>query len=240
MRIFIFFQFNYILKFLFKNFGIQEINYLSKGFIGNRLFLFDLLSILISDFMKLIYIITILAALSFFSCGTSDNTSAKRIMPTKMQINTLKKVFDPASVRIFCDSLTFNVINSGNKILKLVIRSGNTSLDTVLLNTKNLNIGIEKNIIKADLDFDGNCEFIIPDKNSTKEGGVKHYYFMFEPESRKFIENKTLPAYISSFKLDVKNQRVKLYCPNQECFAYYKYNTEKKFELVQGEFKSVD
>jgi hypothetical protein len=190
--------------------------------------------------MKLIYILTIVAALSFFSCGTSDNSSAKRIMPTKMQINTSKKAFDPASVRIFCDSLSFSALNSGNKILKIVIKNGNSLLDTILLDAKKLTTGIEKNIIKADLNFDGNCEFIIPDMNSTKEGGIKHYYFIFEPESRKFVENKSLPAYISAFKLDVKNQRVKLYCPNQQCFAYYKYNTEKKFELVQGEFKSVD
>jgi hypothetical protein len=66
---------------------------------------------------------------------------------------------------------------------------------------------------------------------------MQHHYYIFDLELRKFIENFSLPPYIGGLKLDIKNQRLKLYCPGQECFAYYKYTTDKKFEKVQGEFK---
>jgi hypothetical protein len=153
------------------------------------------------------------------------------------EIVTTKQVFDPLLLKLVCDSLNFKVLPRGEIIGGLIVRNGIYSLDTLQLSLKRLPVGSENGIIKADLDFDGNCEFVIPDVNSKKNGGVRHYYYMFDNETRKFSENTSLPAWIGRFNLDIKNQRVKLYCPDDACFAYFKYTINKTFELVQGEFK---
>jgi hypothetical protein len=174
------------------------------------------------------------------SCGPSNNKRAKRISQTKMQIVTLRAAYDSTLFQIKLDSLNFKAIQAGNKLQKLIIINGILPIDTIDLKDKMLEATIVNDIEKADLDFDGNCEFIIPDKKTSKLGGMKHYYFIYDAVTKNYIENTSLPSIIHSFKLDIKNQRLKLYCPNEECFAYYKYNKEKKFELVQGEFRSVD
>jgi hypothetical protein len=174
------------------------------------------------------------------SCGSSKNKKAKRIAQTKMQIVTTKTAFDPEALKIVCDSVNFEIMGNDLKSQKLVIFNGILPIDTLIITKLKLEPGIENAIIKADLDFDGNCEFIIPDKKTTRSGSIKHYYFIYDTATKNYVENTTLPSYFSDFKLDIKNQRVKLYCPKEDCFAYFKYNAEKKFELVQGEFKSID
>jgi hypothetical protein len=175
-----------------------------------------------------------------FSFGCSEKYHSKKISIPDFKIATSKTAFDPASLKIICDSLYFTTITSGGKIQKLIISNGNHPFDTILIATKKLKAGAENEIIKADYTFDGFCEFIIPDRNTNKSDAFKHYYYVYDPEKKGYFENTTLPAYIGDFKLDIKNQRLKLYCPGQDCFAYFKYTVDKKFELVQGEFNSID
>jgi hypothetical protein len=188
-----------------------------------------------NNFFSLVLLILIVSA-----CGSSDNQRAKRILQTKIKISPTRTAFNPDSLKIICDSVNFLATGNDLKNQKLIIRNGNIPIDTMEFMKIKLTEGFESEFIKADLNFDGNCDFIVPDKNIKKGGCLKHYYFMYDTISQNFIENTTLPSFISSFKLDIKNQRVKLYCPMDDCFAYYKYNADKKFELVQGEFKSID
>jgi len=174
------------------------------------------------------------------ACGSSENPRAKRISQSKIQILATRTAFNPDSLKILCDSMNFRVQGKDFKSQKLIILNGNLPVDTLEFTKIKLEPGFETEFIKADLDFDGNCEFIVQDRKTTKKGSIKHYYFIYDATTKNYIENTTLPSYISSFKLDIKNQRVKLYCPIDECFACYKYNAEKKFDLVQGEFKSID
>jgi hypothetical protein len=185
---------------------------------------------------RLIFPLSVFVVL-FFSCGSSEKSNSRKISYPVIEIKTLKQAFDPASLKISCDSLKFTTVVTGGKIQKLIILNGLAPLDTIMLSSKKLVIDAEKDIIKADYNFDGFCEFFIPDRSLSKNGGLKYYYYVYDSEKQEFYENITLPAFIGEFKLDIKNQRLKLYCPGQECFAYYKYTTDKKFELVQGEFK---
>ncbi len=189
-------------------------------------------------FMNILkFLILQLFILVLISCGSSSNTKSRKILHNGLVYKSSKTIFDPASLKFNCDSLNFVAINSTAKIQKLIINNGSRPIDTLEIASKNFAPGTEKEIQKADLNFDGFCEFVIPDKKTTKNGGTKHYYFMYDIDKRQFVENTSLPAFISSLKLDIKNQRVKLYCPGEDCFAYYKYSVQKKFELVQGEFK---
>jgi hypothetical protein len=171
------------------------------------------------------------------SCSPDENLKSRRFNYISREIVTNRQAFDPLLLKIVCDSLNFKVLPKGEYIGRLIVYNGMYGTDTLQLSAKRLAAGTENGIIKADMDFDGNCEFVIPNENSTRNGGVRHYYYMYDPEIGKFKENTSLPAWISRFNLDIKNQRVKLYCPNDECFAYYKYTINKTFELVQGEFK---
>jgi hypothetical protein len=178
--------------------------------------------------------------LFLISCGSPENSKSKKLSYSNYEIKTSKTAFDPFVSGFKCDSLHLFPQPIKGNIQKVIVFNGILPLDTLLFDKFRLLIGEEKEIIRADLNFDGFCEFIFPDRKSVKKGAIKHYYFIFDTDKHKFIENTSLPAYIGGFKLDIKNQRVKLYCPDQVCFAYYKYSIEKKFELVQGEFKSVD
>jgi len=191
--------------------------------------------------MKLKNLIFVIVSISLIiACGSANKKRAKRINPSNMQINITKSAYNADLLKIICDSVGFELQGDDLKHQKLIVFNGILPIDTLSFLKFKLDKGSENEIIKADLDFDGNCEFIIPDKKNIKSGGTKHYYYMYDTATRNFMENTTLPSYIRSFKLDIKNQRVKLYCPNEDCFAYFKYNAEKTFELVQGEFKPVD
>jgi len=186
------------------------------------------------------FFILFLIASAFIACSSSENPRGKRISQSKIQIFATRTAFNPDSLKIVCDSVNFLVQGDDIKNQKLIVLNGNIPIDTLEFTKIKLEPGFESEFIKIDLDFDGNCEFIVQDKKTKKNSGIKHYYYIYDATTKKYIENTTLPSYISSFKLDIKNQRIKLYCPNDDCFAYYKYNAEKKFDLVQGEFKSVD
>ena len=123
-----------------------------------------------------------------------------------------------------------------NAIEKIIVKLGILTLDTVSITVGKIPIGAEKDAVITDYNFDGFCEFVVPDKNSAARGGMDYYYFLFDTISMHFVEIESLPKFIGNFKLDVKNQRVKIYCPDEACFAYYKYEN-KSFKLVQGEFK---
>jgi hypothetical protein len=185
-------------------------------------------------FKKVVFIafIVILA----YTCDSGSDTRAKKLQLSDSKEISLRKAFDPKITGFRCDSLQVLSIAIGNTIEKLIVKLGNQSLDTVSITTGKIPFGAEKDVVITDYNFDGFCEFVVPDKNSAARGGMDYYYFLFDTLSRNFIEIKSLPKFIGNFKLDVKNQRVKIYCPDDACFAYYKYEN-KAFKLVQGEFK---
>jgi hypothetical protein len=186
---------------------------------------------------KRLFILILVFAFAF-ACDDSGLNRAKKILVSNKEILTSKKLYDPSAMLITCDSLHFGVLPQSGK-QKLILFNGLRTIDTLIFGAQNFSPGFENEIIKADLNYDGYCDIVIPDKYSVKNEGVLHYYYMFDPDLKKFNQNLSLPAYIGGLKLDIKNQRLKLYCPGQDCFAYYKYTIDKKFVMVQGEFKSV-
>jgi hypothetical protein len=183
-------------------------------------------------------LVFVFGVLIWFSCSDGKSVKAKKIKSSTAPTQSSKKVFDPLSLRIPCDSLNWTLVNKPGMAQRLIVKNGGLPFDTVFLKGHTGIQGIETEIVKSDIDFDGNCDLLVPDPKIGKSLGIKHFYYIFNPVKRKYEENRSLPPVIGSFKLDIKNQRLKLYCPDNECFAYYKYNSDtKQFSLVQGEFK---
>ncbi|MFN8255219.1 MAG: hypothetical protein U0W24_05985 [Bacteroidales bacterium] len=181
--------------------------------------------------------VLILVSAFLFSCGNNSEKKAMKFsLPEKKEMNA-RKSFNPKLNGFKCDSLNIKSLASANKIKEIYILLGQKLLDTLKLPTQQIPSGAEKDVMVTDFNFDGFCEFVIPDKMSSRQGGMDYYYFIFDTLSGHFMEIRSLPKFIGGFKLDIKNQRVKIYCPNESCFAYYKFENYS-FKLVQGEFKS--
>jgi len=186
--------------------------------------------------LKYSVLISILCFLFLFSCNSGSNIKAKKLKKFKTSSITVRSGFDPKKHGFSCDSMNVKSILKDNKIEQLIVLSGSFNLDTLLLKNTIIPSGAENDIRFSDYNFDGFCEFVIPDKKSAMRGGMNYYYFIFDTLKANFIEINTLPKFIGNFKLDVKNQRVKIYCPDDACFAYYKFDNQI-FNLVQGEYK---
>jgi hypothetical protein len=172
------------------------------------------------------------------SCSESTTkTKARKLTLIERRSINSRQGFDPKTDGFRCDSLNVKTTLTGNQISQIIVLLGNNILDTILLTSEKIPGGAEKDIIVTDYNFDGFCEFVIPDKKSASAGGMNYNYFLFDTLHKNFVEINSLPKFIGNFKLDIKNQRVKIYCPNDACFAYYKYENNV-FKLVQGEFKA--
>ncbi len=181
-------------------------------------------------------LIALVSILLISACNSGSNSKAKKLQSIKKREYNIRPGFDPLIKGFGCDELKIKTVLAGSKIKQIVVLMGENLLDTVLLPQGKIPASAESDIIISDYNFDGFCEFVIPDKKSESRGGMDYYYFVFDTLNRHFIEITSLPKFIGNFKLDVKNQRVKIYCPDEVCFAYYKFEN-KEFKLVQGEFK---
>lgn len=171
------------------------------------------------------------------SCSNEVSQTARKFDKVIYKAENQKPGFNPLKHGFTCDSVEASVILSGQLINKLILLLGSESIDTISLLTEKIPAGAEKDIIITDFNFDGYCDFVLPDKASAEGGGMNYYFYLYDNEELGFFAVKSLPKLISDFKLDIKNHRVKIYCPYQDCFAYYSFNDKKQFELVQGEYK---
>jgi|GEM_PF-7131895 hypothetical protein len=171
-----------------------------------------------------------------YTCNSGSDKKAIKLKLSENKLLSSRKAFDPKMAGFRCDSLLVQSIPVRNTIEKLIVKLGALTLDTIAISAYKIPSGAEKDAVITDYNFDGFCEFVVPDKNSAARGGMDYYYFLFDTLSRNFVEIKSLPRFIGNFKLDIKNRRVKIYCPDDVCFAYYIFEN-KTFKLVQGEFK---
>jgi len=181
-------------------------------------------------------LLSIIFILLISSCTSETKLKAKRLHSIQWKAFISREVYDPTIKGFGCDSLNIKAVLAGDRMKQILVFLGNYPLDTVLLPSASIPAHAENDVIISDYNFDGFCEFVIPDKKSAARGGMDYYYFIYDTLNRNFVENTSLPKFIGSFKLDIKNQRVKIYCPDDACFAYYIYEN-KAFKLVQGEFK---
>ncbi len=187
------------------------------------------------------YKINLLLYLSFIvvlaSCTSKQNRSTKKLSTVNLITDNKKQGFNPLKHGFNCDSVTIDVVNRGKLTSKLIVSLGNTAIDSINFGTKKVSSGVEKNIVITDFNYDGFCDFVLFDDASASHGGMDYYYFLYDNSKLGYKEIKSLPKFNGGFKLDIKNQRVKIYCPYQDCFAYYKQQKNGKFKLVKGEFK---
>lgn len=189
--------------------------------------------------LKISTLVIVLFVFFIVSCSNKEVGPAKKLHKKSYLTENKKTGFDPLKHGFSCDSLHVNTIDYGKQISKLVVLLGSRNVDTLNIFANHIEKGGEKNLIITDFNFDGFCDIVLPDIASAQNGGMNYYYYLYDNELLKYEEVKSLPKFISEFKLDVKNQRVKIYCPNQDCFAYYKFNEQRQFELVQGEYKAT-
>ncbi|MDF1550007.1 MAG: hypothetical protein P1P88_19435, partial [Bacteroidales bacterium] len=157
----------------------------------------------------------------FSSCSDEAHQTARKFNKVIYEAENLKPGFNPLKHGFTCDSVEASVIVSGQLINKLILLLGSEPIDTISLLTEKIPAGAEKDIIITDFNFDGFCDFVLPDKAPAEGGGMNYYFYLYDYEMFGFNEVKSLPKFISDFKLDIKNHRVKIYCPYQDCFAYY-------------------
>ena len=186
---------------------------------------------------KLIYCLLI-TLLILSSCSNKEHELAKKLEKVNLITENTKLGFDPLKHGFSCDSVNIRILAKGTLIEKLIPSLGKIPIDTIKISLLKMQAGDEKNIIIADFNFDGYCDFIIPDQLSASNGGMDYYYFLYHVPDQNYQPLKSLPKFTGGFKLDIKNQRVKLYCPYQDCFAYYKYLENGNFKLVKGKFET--
>ena len=186
--------------------------------------------------LKFQSIIVVLASFIFFACNSNTGLKAKKLKITELKPIVTRSAFDPKSGGFKCDSLKLNAVMKAGQIKQLNVLLGSNVIDSIKPSSTKIPVGAELDCIFADYNFDGYCDLVIPDKKSASKGGMDYYYFLFDTLNHKFKEIKSLPKFIGNFKLDVKNQRVKIYCPNEACFTYYKFENND-FTMVHGEFQ---
>jgi len=186
---------------------------------------------------KLNLLIGVLSFFILYSCSNDNLPLAKKLKKVNLLKENTKQGFTPLKHGFTCDSLIIKTISKGRLINKLTVFLGKVSVDTIDFLAKNVQTGTERNLIITDFNFDGFCDFVLPDDLSASHGGMDYYFFLYDNSTQSYTEVKSLPKFNGGFKMDIKNQRVKIYCPYQDCFAYYKYQKNKTFKLVKGEFK---
>jgi hypothetical protein len=175
--------------------------------------------------------------LFFFSCSNKELPPAKKIKKVDLTAENTKQGFDPLKHGFTCDSVNIQVIKNGNLIKSLVPSLGKKPIDTIKVSLLKLQPGVEKDVIITDFNFDGYCDFVLPDDLSASHGGMDYFYFLYNPLNQNYQPVNSLPKFNGGFKLDIKNQRVKIYCPYEDCFAYYKFQEDGTFKLVKGKFE---
>ncbi|NJO92489.1 MAG: hypothetical protein HC831_28585 [Chloroflexia bacterium] len=179
----------------------------------------------------------LITVLVISSCSDKKHEPAKKIKKVNLIAENKKQGFNPIKSGFSCDSTSFQTLTAGNYISKLFLCLGKHPIDTINLSSLKIQQGVENKAIIVDFNYDGFCDFVLPDDLSASQGGMNYYYFLYDSETQKYNSVKSLPKFTGGFKLDIKNQRVKIYCPYQDCFAYYKYQEDGSFKLVKGEFK---
>ena len=178
-----------------------------------------------------------LFCITVFACSNSDLLTTKKISKINWITTIQKEGFDPLKHGFSCDSISLRTKTKGDFIEKYIVMLGKAGVDTLVVKKK-MATGAEKKALITDFNFDGFCDFILPDESSATAGGMDYYYFLYDTTKLGYQEVKSLPKFNGGVKMDIKNHRVKIYCPHQECFAYYKYQENKTFKLVKGEFKA--
>lgn len=173
------------------------------------------------------------------SCTNKEVKPANRLKKINMLVENKKEGFNPLKHGFTCDSLNIQIQTKGTIIQDLVPVLGEVPIDTIGISSLKIQNGGEKDILIMDFNFDGFCDFILPDIGSASHGGMDYYFYLYNTENQNFKHIKSIPKFNGGVKLDIKNHRLKIYCPNSDCFAYYKYQENGTFKLVKGEFKVI-
>ncbi len=187
--------------------------------------------------MTKLIICLLITLFAISSCSNKKHEPAKRLKKVNLIAENKKQGFNPLKNGFTCDSVNLQIISMGSYISKLVPSLGEKPIDTINIASLKIQQGAEKNVIITDFNYDGFCDFVLPDDLSASHGAMNYYYYLYDNVTQKYNTVKSLPKFTGGFKLDIKNQRVKIYCPYQDCFAYYKYQENGSFKLVKGEFK---
>lgn len=182
-------------------------------------------------------LLVLLSALILFSCTDEEAEPARKLKKVNLQSESKKEGFNPLKHGFACDTMKIRVETNGKIIKGLVPSLGETAIDTIKVNSLKLEKGTEKDVLIMDYNFDGFCDFILPNIASASHGGMNHYFYIYIPENQGYKYIKSLPKFNGGVKLDIKNQRLKIYCPYNDCFAYYEYQQDGTFKLVKGEFR---
>lgn len=184
-------------------------------------------------------VLSFISLVSFilFSCTNKEIKPAKRFEKIDLTTENKKQGFNPLKHGFNSDSLKLEIIAKDSQTEKFCFSLGSTDICTLNVSNKKIGEIDEKDILLTDFNFDGFCDVVIKDISSAQHGGINHYYYLYNSSEQTFKENNSLPMFIASFKLDLKNQRVKIYCPYEDCYAYYKYKNDDTFELVKGKYE---
>ncbi len=187
--------------------------------------------------MSKLFTFLLITLFAISSCSDKQLKPAKRFKKVNLIAENKKQGFNPLKNGFTCDSVNLQTITIGKYIGMVIPSLGEKPIDTLNIASLKIQTGAEDNTIITDFNFDGFCDFVLPDDLSASHGAMNYYYYLYDNTTQKYNSVKSLPKFNGGFKLDIKNQRVKIYCPYQDCFAYYKYQQNGSFKLVKGEFK---
>ena len=88
---------------------------------------------------------------------------------------------------------------------------------------------------KEDYNFDGLCDFIFIDELSASHGAMDSYYFLYDLETKGFIEDTSLPKRNGGVIINANKREVIIYCSYHDCEGSYKF-IDGKFKRVSGQF----
>ncbi len=143
--------------------------------------------------------------------------------------------------KLKCNNLDYTFINQKKKsyyTLSNIILFAETDTLGVLDFREKALLSQEKKyaqIIKEDYNFDGLCDFIFIDDMSASHGSTDSYYFLYDLETKGFIEDTSLPKRNGGIKINANKKEVIIYCSYQDCEVSYKF-IDGKFKRVSGTF----
>lgn len=141
--------------------------------------------------------------------------------------------------KLQCRKINFRFIKEvGSKHLsKIIVLSDSIIIDTVQIQKNRVDpLKVDDfRIRKEDYNFDNLCDFIIEDIMTVYDGNMKRYYYIFDLETKKFREVKSLQNWIGDVEVDQINKKVTLYCAYKECRVSYKF-IDGNFKIVEGEY----
>ncbi|MBN2893923.1 MAG: hypothetical protein JXL97_18790 [Bacteroidales bacterium] len=138
-----------------------------------------------------------------------------------------------------CKNLSYQVFPAEDEAWakKMIVFKDYQPIDTIYFDQEKVYMFYkeENAVLFADLDFDGNCDIVIHDVASASHGTMNHFFYLFNEDSQKFLENYSLPKLNGGVFPNSENQTVVVYCSYHDCEAVYKF-IDGIFVLVEGEF----